>query len=413
MKDDWINRMHIFDLLTGKSGMFKWLLVVLALYGCSSDEEPLPKPVEDEFFLSSDELLTLSTPEIQQLVVLTGFGEFTDLVENGFTIHRVTYKTTFREADITASGLVVIPNDIEGPFPLLSAHHGTIFSHEEAPSEFSLSTGITGFELFSATGFISIIPDYLGYGESKEILHPYYNFKYTSSAILDMIAATKEFLDNQSVAFNDKLFLIGYSEGGYATLAAHKAIEQDPSSGLTVTASAAGAGGYDIVGVMDEILKKDTYSSPGYLAFITYAAIQTNQWTDPLTDFFRQPFASQIPDLLDGSLSQSQVDNALTDDLATLFNPVLLADLRNGVSTRLSDEFELNSVDDWSPTATIRLYHSEGDQIIPINNSIETAERLTSNGSTSVEFIEVGGNSHGAALIPMLEEAVPWFISLK
>ena len=413
MKDERTAGIYGLDLLGGTSKILWLLLVFTTLYGCSSDEEPAPPPEEDEFFISSEELLTLSQPEIQQLVVFTGFGEFADLVENGFTIHRLTYKTTFREADVTASGLVVIPDGLEGPFPLLSAHHGTIFSNAEAPSEFSLTNGITGFELFSAAGFVTIIPDYLGYGESKEILHPYYNFEYTSSAILDMIFAAKEFLDNQEVAFNEKLFLVGYSEGGYATLAAHKAIEDDPAPGLTVTAAAAGAGGYDIMGVMDDILENDTYSTPAYLTFITYAAIQTNQWADPLTDFFQEPFASAIPGLLDGSLTQSAVNDALSDDLGTLFNTALLSDLRNGVSTKLSDEFELNSVDDWSPNATVRLYHSAGDEIIPIGNSIDTAERLISNGGADVQFIEVGGNSHGTALIPMLEEVVPWFISLQ
>ena len=213
----------ILGFMKGAARIFWLLLVLIVLYGCSEDD-PLPADplVEDEFFVSSEELLTLSVSEIQTVMQLTGFGEFVELVENGFTVHRVVYNTTFREADITASGLVVIPDGITGPFPLLSAHHGTIFSHDEAPSEFSLSNGLTGFELFSAAGFVSIIPDYLGYGESKEILHPYYNFRYTASAILDMISATREFLDNQAVSFNDKLFLVGYSEGGYATLAAQK-----------------------------------------------------------------------------------------------------------------------------------------------------------------------------------------------
>ena len=406
------DKMEEQGILTSMARFFWWLLLLAGLNACS-DEDPLPPPEEDEFFIASNVLLELSRAETQQLVQLTGYGEFVDLVENGFTIHRVTYKTTFRDSDITASGLVVIPDGVDGPFPLLSAHHGTIFSHEEAPSEFSLARGVTGFELFSAAGFVSIIPDYLGYGESKEILHPYYNFKYTSLAILDMISATKEFLDNQSVPFNDKLFLVGYSAGGYATLATHKAIENNSTLGLTVTASAAGAGGYDIVGVMDEILKNETYSTPAYLAFITYAAIQTNRWPDPLTDFFQEPYATTIPGLLDGSFTQSAVNNALTTDLGTLFNTDLLTGLRNGVGHQLSDEFERNSVDDWSPTTTIRLYHSPGDEIIPIGNSVETAARLSANGGTDVKFIEVGGNSHGAAFIPMLEDVVPWFISLR
>ena len=404
----------ILGFMKGAARIFWLLLVLIVLYGCSEDD-PLPADplVEDEFFVSSEELLTLSVSEIQTVMQLTGFGEFVELVENGFTVHRVVYNTTFREADITASGLVVIPDGITGPFPLLSAHHGTIFSHDEAPSEFSLSNGLTGFELFSAAGFVSIIPDYLGYGESKEILHPYYNFRYTASAILDMISATREFLDNQAVSFNDKLFLVGYSEGGYATLAAQKAIEDNPDSGFNITAAAAGAGGYDIVGVMDEVLKNDTYSTPAYLAFITYAAIQTNQWTVPVTDFFQEPFATAIPGLLDGSLTQSGVNEGLTTDLNALFNTGLLAELRNGVPNQLSDEFALNSVDDWSPVSTLRLYHSPADEIIPISTSITTVQKMTDNGGADVAFVEIGGDSHGSALIPMLEEVVPWFISLR
>ena len=389
------------------------LVLFVAIQACSSDEQPSPIPAENEFFVSSSELLTVSQSDIQQLAVLAGFSQFTGLVENGFTIHRVVYKTSFRNDVITASGLVVIPNGLDGPLPLLSAHHGTIFSHAEAPSEFSLVNGITGFELLSAAGFVSVIPDYIGYGESKEFLHPYYNFTYTSSAILDMISAAKEFLDSQNVQYSEKLFLIGYSEGGYATLAAQRAIEEDPDVELSVTAAAAGAGGYDIPGVMDEILKSDTYRSPGYLAFITYAAIETNQWSEPLTDFFREPFASRMPGLFDGSLTQSGVNNALSDELGALFNPSLLANLRNDVTTKLSQEFALNSVDDWSPVAPVKLYHSPGDDIIPIGNSMDTADRLIANGGKNVEFVEIGGDSHGRALIPMLEKAIPWFISLR
>ncbi|MDN5213566.1 lipase family protein [Fulvivirgaceae bacterium BMA12] len=406
------DKIHPFNFFTSLRSY--WLLVfVVAIQACSSDEQPAPMPAENEFFVSSTELLTVSQSDIQQLAVLAGFGQFTGLIENGFTIHRVTYKTTFRDEPITASGLVVIPNGLDGPLPLLSAHHGTIFSNDEAPSEFSLTNGISGFELLSAAGFVSIIPDFIGYGESKDILHPYYNFKYTSSAILDMISAAKEFLDDQNIRYSEKLFLIGYSEGGYATLAVQRAIEEDPDGTLSVTATAAGAGGYDIPGVMDEILKNDTYDSPGYLAFITYAAIETNQWSEPLTGFFQEPFASRIPDLFDGSLTQSGVNNALSDDLGDLFNPTLLANLRNGVPTQLSDEFRLNSVDDWLPTSPVKLYHSPGDNIIPIVNSIDTANKLIANGGDQVEFVEIGGNSHGSALIPMLEKAIPWFISLR
>lgn len=395
-----------------------WLAVIFFLNiflvaGCSTDDEPAPSPKTDQFLLSSSEIVSLSQSQLLQFVQLGGFSDFSDFITNGIEVYRVTYQTTYREEKIEASGLVVIPDDTSQPIPLLSAQHGTIFSNAAAPSEFSIVNGVSGFELFSAAGFISIIPDFIGYGSSKEILHPYYNFKHTGGAIIDMILAAKEFLDRQSIPYNNKLFLAGYSEGGYATVAAQKAIEADPDLGLSVTAVAAGAGGYDIVGVMENILDRDNYDSPAYLTFITYAAITTNQWNRPLTDFFQEPYASNIPGLLDGSLSQSEVNSALTENTSELFNPDLLIELRKGTNNILADELALNSVHDWTPKAPLRLYHSAADNIIPIGNSKNTANLMNSNGASDVTFIEVGGNSHGAAVLPMLENAIPWFISLK
>ncbi len=385
----------------------------MSLSSCSSDDDPGTSPKVNEFLISTTEIESLTQEQIQLLVQLGGYSEFTNLITNGVVIYRLVYNTNYKGERIEASGLLVIPDDTSQPLPLMSAQHGTIFSNAEAPSEFSLVNGVSGFELFAATGFVSIIPDFIGYGSSKSIVHPYYNAQLTGSATIDMILASKEFLDQESIPYNDKLFLFGYSEGGYATVATQKMIEENPQFGLDVTAAAAGAGGYDIVGVMKDIINRETYDSPGYLAFITYAAIVTNDWTNPLTDFFQEPYASLIPGLFDGSLSQSGVNAQLTDTIDDLFNPNLLESLRNGTMDLVTDEFALNSVHDWSPNATLRLYHSAGDDIIPIDNSKETATLMQTNGANDVTFIEVGGNSHGEAVIPMLENAVPWLLSLK
>ncbi len=403
------NRVHFLSF-------FRILFIVISvayLSSCANDDDPGTSPKVDEFLVSTTELETLTKEQIQLLVQLGGFSEFSDVITNGITVYRMVYNTNYKNETIEASGLLVIPDDTSQPLPLISAQHGTIFSNAEAPSEFSLSEGVSGFELFAATGFISIIPDFIGYGSSKDIVHPYYNAELTGAAIVDMILASKEFLDKSSIEYDDKLFLFGYSEGGYATVAAQKIIQENSQFGLTVTAAAAGAGGYDIEGVMMDIINRENYDSPGYLAFITYAAIVTNDWSNPLTDFFQEPYASRIPSLFDGSLSQSAVNAQLTESISDLFNPTLLENLKSGTMDLITDEFRLNSVHDWSPTATLRLYHSAGDDIIPINNSKDTANKMMANGANDVTFIEVGGDSHGAAVIPMLENAVPWLLSLK
>ncbi len=63
------------------------------------------------------------------------------------------------------------------------------------------------------------------------------------STSYDMLKATKEFLTNEEVKANNKLFLLGYSEGGYATLALQKYLED--KGDLSITHSLPGAGAYN------------------------------------------------------------------------------------------------------------------------------------------------------------------------
>src|SRR5690606_25925463 len=110
-----------------------------------------------------------------------------------------------------------------------------------------------GPELFASAGYATFIPDYLGYGASTQILHPYYNERYSAMAVIDMIKAGKIFCKNEDIPVSDKLFLAGYSEGGYVTLAAQKEIESNPAHNLKITAVAAGAGGYDLTAMLADI----------------------------------------------------------------------------------------------------------------------------------------------------------------
>ena len=152
---------------------------------------------------------------------------------------------------------------------MLSFQHGTITLHSDAPSNFSTSDpDALLYGALSSSGFISVIPDYIGFGSSSSILHPYYVEEYTASAILDMLKAAKELADEKNVKFNTRLFLAGYSEGGYATMATHKAVEETSVDGFELIASFAGAGAYDVKGMQDYLFGLETYDDPYYLAYL-------------------------------------------------------------------------------------------------------------------------------------------------
>ena len=75
------------------------------------------------------------------------------------------------------------------------------------------------------------------------------------------------FLFKKSDKYNNQLFIAGYSEGGYATMATVKEIEENYND-INITMSFPMAGAYDLSGTMVELmLSEEVYPDPFYLPF--------------------------------------------------------------------------------------------------------------------------------------------------
>lgn len=393
-----------------------WLLLhVLVLMGCQQDDSEnsiTPEPDGSELFVSAEVKNTISKTVLQGLALTSGYGQFASLIKYDVAFYRFTYKTTYQNNLIDVSGLLAVPQNTPAPPALLSAQHGTIFADADAPSNFPAS--FTGFELFAAAGYVTIIPDFIGYGVSKDIFHPYYDQKLSALSVVDMLKATKWYLKDQNIAINNNLFLVGYSEGGYVTMAAQKEIETNPDHKLTLTAAAAGAGGYDLTGMLAGIAATSTYPNPSFLAFIVQAYNTTYDWKRPLTDFFQEPYATNIPPLFNGSTDIDAINLGLTDSPAALFNPTFYANLTNPAGeTTLKKALTDNSFLDWVPQSPTRLYHGTADESVFYQTSESTYNRFKAAGATNVEFISIPGGMHRTSIEPMMANALPWLESLN
>ena len=87
----------------------------------------------------------------------------------------------------------------------------------------------------AGAGYVVVLPDYHGLGTGQGD-HPYMHEDTAAKAVVDAIRATKTI--NAEIEFSDKLFITGYSQGGFVTMAAHRAIQSLYSNIMTVTASA-------------------------------------------------------------------------------------------------------------------------------------------------------------------------------
>ena len=379
-----------------------FIALLLTIISCKPDE-----PVRANSLVSSVEMRNQSVDEIRKSAESI-YGPLALMVNMMYavSVRKIIYHTTYKGKLMKASGVIFIPSDIKQPSNLLSIQHGTIFHQKEAPGN-NIGTHYE-YEMLASSGIIIFVPDYIGYGESSDYFHPYFDYHHSSGSVVDMLKAGVELLYKENIKHTGKVVLTGYSEGGYVTLAAHKKLEESPINGITVSASAAGAGGYDLLGVLNKsLLEKGDYPAPAYLAFVLMAYNHTYDWKRPLSDFFEKKWALQLPAHMYGSHFGSTINSMLTNKLEELFTPIFYKDLRGSGEIDLKAKLAENSVHNWKPVAPVRLYHGTSDEIIPYATSVTTYNNFVKNGADA-ELITIDNGTHGSSFLPMLLSVIDW-----
>jgi pimeloyl-ACP methyl ester carboxylesterase len=369
-------------------------------------------PEEKRYFVSATAGQETSM-EILQLLA-SGFdqGHIAALLKHDVKTYTLTYLTSYKGEPVEASGLIMLPKDLTAEAAIISLQHGTTFIKNEAPS---VDGGFQGAEFFASAGYITIMPDFIGYGKTASIFHPYYDSQHAASTVIDMIKATREFLQMEKILFSEKLFLAGYSEGGFVTLAAAKEIENNSSHDLAVSAVAAGAGGYDLPEMLKGITTGDYYAYPAYLAFVLMSYNETYEWNKPLSYFFKAEYAEALSKYMNGLYGGGTINSRLTTHTPSLFNPDFFARLKTiEGEPELKNALRDNSVAGWKTNIPIRLFHGTKDEIIPYQNSEIALDKFKAAGSAAeVSLKLISGGTHGNSFGPMLQDFIPWFLSFK
>ena len=328
------------------------------------------------------------------------FGDFDLSIEYSAVMYSITYETIDQFGDYTiASGMVAFPDVNSQAYPIVSFQHGTQIRRESAPS-------MNGFNALSqamvTAGYIYMEPDYLGLGVS-EMLHPYHLKDVTASAVIDMLRAIRQFFDQTNLGqYNSQLFLAGYSEGGYATMATVKEIEENLSDEFDITMSFPMAGAYDLSGTMvDLMLREEPYPDPFYLPFFVLSYIDMYSLGE-ISDFFKPEYAEIFPDLFSGEYSGSYIDSFLPDIPINMMIESVVEEFSNDENYPFRVHLGENDLYDWNPQTTMYLFHGIVDESVPHENSIITYDKFIENGSQSV-YLEILPESYGGH-----QEAAPF-----
>ena len=197
----------------------------------------------------------------------------------GVRVYKFAYATVGGRGEATdASGALMVPTgnaeQCRGPRPIVLYTHGTAINHNEDlsavtdPANPAYGTAIRLALIFAAHGYIAVAPNYAGYDLSTLRYHPYLNRTEQSRDALDSLTAARQLLGRLHGTVRDagKLFVTGYSQGGFVSMATLRALEQE---GRPATAGAPMSGPYALLAMADEIfLGHPDFGGTAYLPLV-------------------------------------------------------------------------------------------------------------------------------------------------
>jgi len=343
-------------------------------------------------------VVDLSSSYMKQTLLSKGLIDENQTVF-GYKAYKIPYTTTDEKGkSVEVSGLFVIPTGMPPVvvnnlgFSMVSDDHGTIFANSEAPSVIASTNNVpegSSVILTSLGGFATLQPDYIGFGDSyKKHYHPFILKKSSANTTIDFIKAVKDFANKNNIHLNNQLFLTGYSEGGYVSLATLEKLEKTKEFNVTMTIPMAGP--YDVNRTAFGVLSTPKLSVPSFMANFGYAYAKA--YDKNLSSIINEPYASELPTLFDGSLSREQIDPELSYDTtgeSGLFNPIFVNNFFTDGNFWFRKAVVENSVHAWSPKTPVRLLHCQGDNVIPYGISQITEATMKAMGAKDVALIPV------------------------
>ncbi|KTD43390.1 alpha/beta hydrolase family protein [Legionella quateirensis] len=330
-------------------------------------------------------------------------------VHHNLQLYKINYKTPDPDGNLTiASGLVAMPVSPSKKVAIVSYQHGTRFERNDVPSRNNEKNYMYLAAFGNSAGYMIAMPDYLGLGDNELPIHPYVQGETLASSSVNMLIAAKELAQVLNYPVSDKLYLAGYSEGGFSTNVMFELlVNQYPS--LPVTAVASGSAPYDWDETMRFIMLDPGPRATAYLAYFFYT-LQTysHYWTD-FNEIFAPPYNTLIPVLFDGNHTVPEILQALPLNPQLILQPTFFSGIINQTDEHI-DVLKANfNHYDFVPNAPFLMIGTKGDHDVPYHGA-EIAYEIFSQHSDQVYIKSISDTlDHVQAHPYVLKEQVEFF----
>ena len=335
------------------------------------------------------------------------------------TVHQVS--GTYRSVDshgkpMTLSGAVYYPQNRALKGIIVSSHY-TVGADFEVPSNTCF------MDAWLATkGYALVMPDYMGYGASADSVHPYMQADLTAHHILDMALAVRTFFAARNITILDPdIILTGYSQGAHASVHAMRMLE-DPqqypeyaNTKLHVSRCCVGGGPYFISSFFQRCVHNNYIGIPCSVPLLLLG-MNVGRTGDDVFDpaFFFAPRTLEnyhdwilskrySVDQLNNLIGTSRLDQILTNGACDLGN----SETARFYYTLLKHDIPY----DFVPKAPMLIFHSTGDDVVPIYNAYRLQQQLEANKAADVTYdfgdYGVHGMAYARFLLKLYQQYLP------
>ena len=295
---------------------------------------------------------------------------------------------------IRLSGKVMLPKEGK-PKRMILVSHYTVGSNAEAPSNCFSLEGI-----LVQQGYGLIIPDYLGYGITADLVHPYLVMDLTARNVVDMYLAVRPWLEAVDRApEKPELILMGYSQGGANTMAVQHLIEteywneNDPQR-IAIHRVFAGGGPYDVKATYERFVVTDTAGYPVAVPLVVQGMIKGNKLNIQMSDMMQGWLCEKMDPWIN---SKKYCTSALNTMIGTKVTHELLTkeamDQKSDKVAELYKAMNANSIIsfNWEPEAPVYMMHSMDDETVPYANA-SNAKNKWQYANITYNFGHYGGH---------------------
>lgn len=299
---------------------------------------------------------------------------------------------------LLVSGKIYLPKirQLKG---IVVANHYTIATDMEAPSNlFQMDC------VYAMKGYAVIMPDYVGYGLTRNEVHPYLHWRNAAQTSVDLLDCMPALLDYYGYSYPKDVVITGYSQGGAVALGVARLLEEREGApyAWTIRKLYAGAGPYDPAATYDFCVETDSIGIPGAVPMIVMGLSDAYGLDFQLEDFFHEPLCSNYDEWVGSkNYTVGQIGQLMGSGRMRVLMKSAVLDKNNPLAMQLYKALKDNSNVGYDLQAPAYFLHSVEDDVVPLINSERLAAEMPDSSAVIYDFDKYG--SHMEASIPFMK----------